>query len=310
MAAFLPFFWICVVLTQVFAQLSCIEALSGTNENGCPCICCAEERPGLSPCVFDETCSNGFLRFIREGEWYFSFGASRESWGRTNIHVSQPSQGNNFTVYNVRAVDDPSWSSLFGGQYNIRIGTFFDESRTLGVELNFDHTKYTSVIGQTARISGTIAGKPTDANYQLTDRFFSYDLHNGANHLMLNLVKRIPLIGELNEPFSVAGIAKAGVGLMAPHPENVIMGNYSNVGGKEFDNLIGIHRGWWQLDGWTTGIEVGLRVSLTSHVYLELTDKVAFAQLDDVSVYQGTASHNLWMNEVILSLGFTFGGGR
>ncbi len=310
LAAFLPIFWICVLPDQVLAQFPRIEGLSQANATGGQGDYVLEEPAWLTRSAPDESWCSAILRCLCDAQWYFSVGASRENWAPTNIHISQPSLGNNFTVYHVRADDDPSWDNTFGGQYNLRLGAFFDESRTWGVELNFDHTKYTSIIGQTAQVTGTIAGKPVNANYQLTQQFFSYDLHNGANHLMVNLVKRLPLIGELDEPFSVAAIGKVGVGVMLPHPENTIMGEYDDVGQKVLNNLIGVHQGWWQLDGFTTGIEVGLRANLTRHIYIEITDKVAYAQLGDVSVYQGTASHNLWMNEIILSLGITFGGGR
>jgi hypothetical protein len=309
-AAFLPLFWLCVLPGNASAQLPRIDAIAGTSDPISECICTWEERPLLAPSVCDESCGSAFLRFFREGEWYFSWGYSRESWANTNIHVSQPSQASNFTVYNVRATDDPSFGSLFSAQYNIRIGRFIDEARTVAVELNMDHTKYTSVTGQTARIAGTVNGKPIDANVRLDESVFSYNLHNGANHVMLNLVKRVPLIGRINESFSVAGIAKFGVGVLVPHSENIIFGQINDVGKKEIGNLMGIHRGWWQLDGFTTGVEAGFRIVLVKPVYLEITDKIAFAQLGDVPVFQGTARHNLWMNEVILSVGITFGGGR
>jgi hypothetical protein len=307
-AALLPIFWICILPNKALAQFPRLDAISGTSDTSGRCIFVPEERSVPTTAICDETCSNAFLRFFREGEWYFSWGFSRESWAPANIHVSQPSQGNNFTIFDVRGRDDPSWSSLFGAQYNIRIGRFVDESRTLAVEFSLDHTKYTSVLGQTARIAGTVAGRPTDANYRLDESFFSYNLHNGANHVMINLAKRVPLIGQTNESFSVAAIAKAGVGLMVPHAENTIMGHDNDVGKKDFGNLIGIHRGWWQVNGWTTGIEAGFRVVLVKPLYLEITDKIAFAGLGDVPVYQGTARHNLWMNEIILSVGITFGG--
>ena len=269
-----------------------------------------EEQAELTTPVFDETVGSAIVRFFRDGEWYFSWGYSREWWAPTNFHVSQPGQGNNFTLYNVRGTDDPTWSSVFGAQYNIRIGRFVDEARTVAVEFNFDHTKYSSVAGQTAHIAGTIAGKPTDTNIRLDPGVFTYNLHNGANHVMINLVKRVPLIGEINESFSVAAIGKVGIGFMAPHAENFVMNRFNDVGKKELGNLIGFNRGWWQLDGFTTGVEAGFRVVLCAPLYLEITDKVAYARLADVPVFQGTARHNLWMNEVILSVGITYGGGR
>ncbi|HEX3872158.1 MAG TPA: hypothetical protein VHV77_17055, partial [Pirellulales bacterium] len=73
---------------------------------------------------------------------------------------------------------------------------------------------------------------------------------------------------------------------------------------------IGTNSGWWRLDGWTTGIEAGFRMVLWMPFYLEFTDKVAYSSLSNVPVYQGTASHDLLMNELILSLGMTYDGVR
>ena len=40
-----------------------------------------------------------FLRFFRDGEWYFSWGTSKQWFANTDIHVSQPSQGNDFIMF-------------------------------------------------------------------------------------------------------------------------------------------------------------------------------------------------------------------
>jgi hypothetical protein len=254
-------------------------------------------------------------RFFTEGEWYFSWGYSTETWSPSDIHVSQPALGNDFTIHNVTGHDEPNLGNIistqiFVPQYNIRIGRFVDADRTLAVELSLDHTKYTSTIGQTARVTGTIEGKPAPPSLLLDDKNFRYNLHNGANHLMVNIVKRVPLIGATNESFSLAAIGKVGAGLMVPHSDNTILGNKNDVGEKKISNFFGTKRGWWQFDGWTAGVEAGLRFVAAKPVYLELTDKIAYASLYDIPVYMGTATQSLWMNEVILSLGFTYDGAK
>jgi len=256
---------------------------------------------------------SAFLRFFRDGEWYFSFGTSKQFYAPTDIHVSQPSQGNDFTIHGVRGHDEPDVSGfltgdLFGPQYNIRIGRFINDKRTIAVELSLDHTKYTVTNGQTAQVTGTIAGAPVNANKVLDASFFQYMLHNGANHLMTNLVYREPLIGETNETLSVAFIGKAGVGIMVPHTDDTILGHPSDVGLKVPSNFFGIHNGWWQFGGWTTGVEAGFRVVVFKPWYIELTDKVAYASLWNLPAYQGTVSHSLLMNEVVFSIGFTYDG--
>ncbi len=76
---------------------------------------------------------------------------------------------------------------------------------------------------------------------------------------MLDAVYRYPLIGKTNETDSLAAIGKAGLGIMLPHTSDIILGNPNNVGPKSFSNLVGTSTGWWQLNGWIAGAEIGLR---------------------------------------------------
>jgi hypothetical protein len=257
---------------------------------------------------------SSFVRFFTDAEWYFSWGYNREFWSPSDIHVSQPSEGNDFTMHNVKGNDEPVnplalfKGDFFGPQYNIRIGRFINQDRTIAVELSIDHTKYATVPNQSVLVTGRINGVPVHRIQQLTPDFFSQQLHNGANHIMLNAVYRLPLIGKTNETLSLAGIFKGGAGIMLPHTSNTIMGNPNNVGSKTLGNAIGFTNGWWQLNGWTAGVEIGVRFVIYKPFYLELTDKQAYSYLGNLPAYRGTVQQSLWMNEVILSLGFTYDG--
>jgi hypothetical protein len=247
-------------------------------------------------------------------EWYFSFGTSKQYWGSSDVHVSQPSLGNDFTISGVRGEDDGfafskfAQGDLFGGQYNARIGRFINDARTVGIELSLDHTKYATTVGQVAPVNGAINGMPINAPVVLTQQFFNEVLHNGANHLMINGVYRMPLFGELNDTWSVSALGKAGVGVMLPHTTDTILGLTNSVGDKTFGNAVGLTNGWWQLNGWTTGAEAALRFVLCKPVYIELSDKVAYAQLLDLPAVQGNIRQSLWMNEIVASLGVTIDG--
>ena len=247
-------------------------------------------------------------------EWYASWGYSRDYWQPSDIHISQPSLGNDFTVHQVKGSDYPLWDSgllnrgITSPQWNLRVGRFVDAAKNYAIELNIDHSKYTSIANQSAHITGTINNQTVDMYHNLTNAYFRYCLHNGANHIMLNLVRRVPLYGGKNRTFSLAGVFKAGAGIMLPHSSNTILGNDNNVGAKTENNVVGTHSGWWQLNGWTTGVEAGVRWIPVMPIYLELTWKIAYASLRGIPVYQGTADQNLIMNEGILSLGYTFGG--
>lgn len=312
------FFVTCLIITLIFASFSVTAHADELPNNPDLASAATASTAPSSP-------SSPFIRFFTEGEWYFSWGYSTETWSPTDIHVSQPSLGNDFTIHNVKGHDEPGWDTgifnkgLFAPQNNIRVGRFIDEDHTVAIEISLDHTKYTSTANQTARVSGTINtinGAPgpgtINADKVLDDQYFLYHLHNGANNLMVNIVKRLPLIGKSNENLSLAALGKAGLGLMVPHADNTVLGNNNEkeVGPKRFSNFLGTKHGWWQLDGWTAGIEAGLRFVVAKPVYLELTDKVAYARLYDIPVYQGSADHSLWMNEVILSLGFTYDGSK
>ncbi len=253
----------------------------------------APPTPDQSP-LQPRPADNAVVSFFRDAEWYFSWGYNKEFWANTDIHVSQPGLGNNFTVYNVQGQDELQQAGdifntdLFGPQYNIRIGRFINDS--FGVELNLDHTKYTTILGQTANVTGVIGGSPVNGPYQLTNSFFSEVLHNGANHLMVNAVYRYPLYGKTNETMSLAFIAKAGAGIMLPHTTDTILGSTNNVGDKTLSNAIGLTNGWWQLNGWTAGTELGFRYVVWKPVYLELTDKIAYSYFGDLPAYLGVES--------------------
>ncbi|MCX7121113.1 MAG: hypothetical protein NTZ67_04985 [Gammaproteobacteria bacterium] len=246
---------------------------------------------------------------VSNRSWYFSWGYNKDYWSNSDIHISQPGLNNNFTIHGVTAGDYPGWNTgifnkdMMSPQYNIRIGHFINTAHTWGIEINFDHAKYNTNPYQVANVTGTINGQPINQNKVLTPQYFSYALHNGANELMLNLVRRKPMISFGRAMFQLVAIGKVGAGVMIPHPESTIMGNNSNVGPKAWGNYFGWDHGWWQMGGWTAGAEVGAQLVFRQAAYLELTDKEAFASLSHIQVYDGTASQNLWLNEVILNLG-------
>lgn len=245
-------------------------------------------------------------------EWYVAWGYNLDYWSTSDIHVSQPSLGNNFTIHNVHASDDPGWTSgpfnhgLTGVQYNIRVGYFFNSSQTWAVELALDHTKYNTNLNQVAQVTGVINGQSIDASRVLDSQFFYYKLNNGANDLTLNFVRRIPLIVSMNAPPRLAALVKFGAGVMLPHATNTVLGQKNNVGPKQWGNYLGWNSGWWQVGGWTVGAQAGLRLTLYKHLYFEVTDKEAFVSLSQIPVYEGRADQTLWLNEVIFMLGLAF----
>jgi hypothetical protein len=251
-----------------------------------------------------------------EGNWYFSWGYSRQQYAPSDIHVSQPELGNDFTVHQAKASDFPSSlgdsiKSLFelnftDPQENLRIGKFMNPEKTFAIEFSLDHSKYNVDMGQTVDVSGTVNNQPAPGNITVNDQNFNYALHNGLNHLMINAVWLHHLAGPENKAGDLQLISRVGAGILLPHADNVIFGNPNEVGPKN-DNVCCFNRNdWWQINGWTAGVEVGFRYRVYKSIFLELTSKIAYGELRRVPVYRGSADQKIWMSEQILSAGFLF----
>ncbi len=236
------------------------------------------------------------------GEWYVSWGYPRSLFTRSDIRFIRPSMGDDFTFHKVKAHDEPEWDTgifnkpLTVPEYNFRLGYFFNKKKDLALEVNFDHVKYTVDEDQDVRMTGKFGGAPVDQQIKLTEDVLDYELCDGANFLLINVVKRLPIIGKPGETLSVAGIAKAGAGIVIPDPENSVFGlaNAHNSGKKGY-----------QIAGWNTGIEAGFRFVPLKPFYLELTNKLDFADYTGVNIAHGKAKQSFWTYEAILSLGVT-----
>jgi hypothetical protein len=259
--------------------------------------------------------------FNDDGNWYFSWGYSRQQYAPSDIHISQPSQGNDFMVHKATASDYPAdfretIDSIFkldltSPQENIRIGKFLNAEKTFAIELNYDHSKYQVDRGQSANVSGTITTgtSPTPSGSKsmvLSPTDFDYALHNGLNHLMINAVWFHHLDGPKRQPGELQLISRLGAGILLPHADNVILGNANQVGPKGVRVCCFGSEDWWQVNGWTVGAEVGLRYRFYKSMYFEVTQKFAYGALRGVPVFQGTADQTIWMSEQVFSTGFLF----
>lgn len=270
------------------------------------------ELPALPTEAPPERISEAGFPVVQESkrEWYVEWGYHRAFWAPSDIHVKQPGLGNDFTIHGVHAQDFPQQlisNDLTVPQFNLRVGKFLNANEDLAIEFSLDHTKYSTIANQTAHVTGTINGAPVDQDMVLTPSTFSYKLHNGANHVMMNLVKRKPVFGPINRSWTLSALFKGGVGIMLPHAENTVFGNNVDVGRKSWGNMVGTNSGWWRLNGWTIGGEVTARLMTWKPVFLDFSEKVAYASLGNVPVYQGKADQKLWVNEIVCTLGVAFG---
>jgi len=245
----------------------------------------------------------------RKGEFYFSWGYNTEWFTHSNLKINQPSLGNDFTFVDITGHDHKGWDDgLFSKpisipQYNYRIGYIFNKEKGLGVEINFDHTKFIFGDNQMVHIKGQYAGKPVDGQVLFAssapgsvDSSYYY-LNNGANFLLFNIVKRWPIWINKKQTIRIDGLGKFGIGPVIPHVQN-----------KFFDQPENDPH--FQFGGWNVGVEGDLKVTFFHYIFLEYGNKLDYARYSGLKIYQGTAKQAFGTYEMILNLGVSFPVGK
>ncbi|MBO9199436.1 MULTISPECIES: hypothetical protein [Niastella] len=240
----------------------------------------------------------------RKGEIWFSWGYNTEWYTHSNIHIVQPELGNYYKFNHVKAHDHEGWNEgLFSKaltipQYNYRLGFMFNQEKGLGVEINFDHTKYIFA-DQTITATGTFNGqkKAGDSviDFNAANGYYYY-LNNGANFLLFNIVKRWHLEQVANGKIQIDALGKAGIGPVIPHVENSLNGLKNKPD--------------FQFGGWNTGIEGAIKATFFNTVYLEFSNKIDYARYSHLHIYKGKAKQAFGTYEMVLSLGITLHTGK
>ena len=229
---------------------------------------------------------------------YFSWGYNEEWYTRSTVHIKQDALGNDYEMVRVHAQDHKGWDHNFFHealsipQYNYRLGMYINKKQDLGIEINFDHTKYIISNNQEVHITGTLNNQPTTETINFSQKNgFYYFLNNGANFLLFNIVKRVQLYQAFHNSFRLDLTGKAGIGPVIPHVQNSLFGEANDP--------------HFQFGGWNTGAETAIRATIMRYAYLEFSQKVDYARYSDLKSYDGTAKQNFGCYELILSLGVT-----
>src|ERR1700694_1811437 len=256
----------------------------------------------LPVAAFSQSKPQGRKARERQHEFYFSWGYNTEWYTRSDIHVLQPSLGNDYTFRKISGHDHRGWDEgifklgLSIPQYNYRLGYIFNKKKELGFEVNFDHTKFIFA-DQNARITGVLNNRQVDTSVAFNkSNGFYYYLNNGANFLLFNLVKRWHLYRAKNDNLKLDFLGKAGVGPVIPHTENSLFGQANDKG--------------FQFGGWNIGVEGALRMTFFKYAFLEYTNKLDYARYHGLNAYQGKARQAFGTYEMILNLGVTFPVGK
>ncbi len=233
----------------------------------------------------------------RTGSIYFSWGYNTEWYTKSTVSIKQAGLGNDYQLVHVDAHDHKGWDegllhkAFTIPQYNYRLGYYFNKKQDMGIEINFDHTKYIIADGQQVHLTGTLNHQHVDGtiNFSQSNGFF-YFLNNGANFLLFNIVKRVPLYDARSKNLKVDLTGKVGIGPVIPHVQNELFGH---------DNAQ-----QFQFGGWNTGAETALRVTVMKYGYVEFSQKVDYARYSNLLVYDGRAKQAFGTYELILSVGF------
>jgi hypothetical protein len=236
-------------------------------------------------------------KFVHNGRFYGSWGYNSEWYTHSNISVNQPGMQNNYTFENLRAHDRVGWNNLFHvqptiPQYNYRIGYFFDEKQLWGIEINFDHTKYVVTQGSLAIVDGTYKGHKVDTAVQINSNTLFWQLNNGANWFLVNIVRKFPIIKTSDNKVVIYALLKGGFGPNVPHVDDVIFGDQNHP--------------HFQVGGVNTGVEALVRITFFQYAFIEYCNKVDYADYWGLRVYGGTASQSFGAYEMIANIGFTF----
>ena len=304
------------LLAAILSVAPCSMALAQSTMDAQPASTDGSTTQNAAPQVSSKASPD--LPLIKEHNWYASYGFARQQYAPSDIHVTQPALGNNYTVHQVAAGDNPSdlgviFNNLINGQVTdfqdaIRVGRFMNPEKTFALELSVDHSKYNTNLGQTAYVSGTgtLGHQSVNQNIVLSSQTFDYELHNGLNHIMVNGVWLHHLFGPEQKPGDMQLISRVGAGILLPHAATTIDGQQPNVGPKDQNICCFQKNDWWQINGWTAGVEVGFRYRAFESVYFELTSKVAYGVLRGVPVYEGTSDQTILMSEEVFSAGYLF----
>ena len=233
----------------------------------------------------------------KTGSFYFSWGYNAEWYTNSTVHIEQDALGNNYDMVHMKAQDHKGWDygvlnkALTIPQYNYRLGWYFNERQDLGVEINFDHTKYLLTDGQYMQITGKMNNQQVNEYLMFSQgNGFYYYLNNGANFFLFNFVRRTGLYSSKDNNLHIDLISKAGVGPVVPHVQNSLFGQANNP--------------HFQFGGWNIGQENVIRFTVMKYGFIEFSEKADYARYSHLAIYEGYAKQAFGTIEFIASIGF------
>lgn len=246
--------------------------------------------------------SSSFASKSADGEkkhrLYFEWGYNLDWYSKSTITFKGSSNAEHpydFVVTDVKANDefrgDKMVTEPFVSQYSFRIGYLFNAAKGLGIEFNFDHSKYVVSKGQTAHAEGSINEQYFNCDTAINEPFLLFEHTNGANFAMLNFVKEKTIHSSANKKFSLVHTMKGGAGIVVPK-------TYILIDGQDLDND-------FHVAGFVAGVETGLKAFYKDHFYFNLAGKACYADYKNaLGLGNGKVSHHFFAYEALFTLGY------
>jgi hypothetical protein len=249
-------------------------------------------------CFFMANIFQGFAQVMNwqenhRGSFYLSIGYGFTGFGASSIHITQSIHNSDYTLNNVAGSDIGDGDFMASpNRLRFNLGYYFNHNQNDGIELSYDPCKYFVNDNQKLQATGTLNGMPVSAPVVFSSA--SGDKYNlsGGSIIMVNLVKRFGVYRKITHKCAIDILLKAGVGPVMPSAKY----SYNDANYAPVSSFAGINFG-----GSLTG-----RLILYKHIIMDLTYKVGYAQLSNISINDGTASQTLLSNDVSLCLGYAF----
>lgn len=247
----------------------------------------------------------------KKGNMYVMWGYTRATYSKSTIHIVNHSNtyysqtgryhDYDFTIYDAKASDRPDFDAISDvinitiPQFVCRLGYYFNHKKDIGIEINYDHTKYVVNNYQEVRIKGNFNGNYVDGDTILDpNNLLHFEHTDGANFGMINFLKRWKLY-EPSKSFNVGYVVKPGAGIVYPRTDVTVLGTRLNNN--------------WHVAGWIVGLESGLRIEFLKHGVFEFMAKGSYADYTTCLVLgkgNGKANHHFFTGQLTMTIGASF----
>jgi hypothetical protein len=243
-------------------------------------------------------CGKAIAQDKKQGVLYLTWGYNREAYTKSTLHLyNHSSDDYDFKMIKAKAHDKNNFEhigpidELTIPQYNLHIGYLFNDKRSLGVELSWDHLKYVVTDNQIVRVTGTIRGREIDKDTLVDPKFVHIQHTNGNNYLMANILKKSVL--AQNKTFELSWLNKVGAGVLYSFTISTVLDNYDG--------------GHFKPQGYVLGINTGLRLDIYKYFFLQSMAQGAFAHYLSTELgadHMGRLQHHFMSGAFALEFGF------